>query len=38
VVLVAGNHLPDLSLLRWLRVSYPKIAPVLLVENDDGNW
>jgi DNA-binding NarL/FixJ family response regulator len=35
VVLVAGNHLPDLSLLRWLRVSYPKIAPVLLVENDD---
>ena len=35
VVLVAGNHLPDLSLLRWLRVSYPKIAPVLLAENDD---
>jgi len=35
VVLIAGNHLPDLSLLRWLRVSYPKIAPVLLSENDD---
>ena len=35
VVLVAGNHQPDLSLLRWLRVSYPKIAPVLLAENDD---
>jgi DNA-binding NarL/FixJ family response regulator len=35
VVLVAGNHLPDLSLLRWLRVSYPKVAPVLLAENDD---
>ena len=35
VVLIAGNHLPDLSLLRWLRVSYPKIAPVLLAENDD---
>ena len=35
VVLVAGNHLPDLGLLRWLRVSYPKIAPVLLAENDD---
>jgi len=35
VVLIAGNPLPDLSLLRWLRVSYPKIAPVLLVENDD---
>ena len=30
-----GNHLPDLSLLRWLRVSYPNIAPVLLAENDD---
>src|SRR5229473_2425738 len=35
VVLIAGNHLPDLSLLRWLRVSYPKIAPVLLAESDD---
>lgn len=35
VVLMAGNHLPDLSLLRWLRVSYPKIAPVLLTESDD---
>ena len=35
VVLVAGNHLPDLGLLRWLRVSYPKIAPVLLAESDD---
>jgi len=35
VVLMAGNHLPDLSLLRWLRVSYPKIAPVLLAESED---
>jgi len=35
VVLIAGNHLPDLSLLRWLRVSYPKMAPVLLAESDD---
>jgi len=35
VVLIAGNHLPDLSLLRWLRVSYPAIAPVLLTEDDD---
>jgi DNA-binding NarL/FixJ family response regulator len=35
VILVAGNHLPDLGLLRWLRVSYPKVAPVLLIENDD---
>jgi len=35
VVLVAGNQLPDLSLLRWLRVSHPKVAPVLLAECDD---
>jgi PleD family two-component response regulator len=35
VVLIAGNHLPDFSLLHWLRVSYPKIAPVLLAESDD---
>jgi DNA-binding NarL/FixJ family response regulator len=35
VVLIAGNHLPDFSLLRWLRISYPKVAPVLLAENDD---
>jgi DNA-binding NarL/FixJ family response regulator len=35
VILVAGNHPPDLSLLRWLRVSHPKIAPVLLADNDD---
>ncbi|MGB6385427.1 MAG: response regulator transcription factor [Terriglobales bacterium] len=35
VVLISGNHLPDFSLLRWLRVSYPKIAPILLAESDD---
>ena len=35
VVLIAGNHLPDLGLLRWLRVSYPKVAPILLAENED---
>ncbi|MBZ5664846.1 MAG: response regulator transcription factor [Acidobacteriia bacterium] len=35
VILIAGNHLPDLSLLRWLRVSYPNIAPVVLAESDD---
>ncbi|MGA2204779.1 MAG: hypothetical protein ABSG40_22815, partial [Terriglobales bacterium] len=35
VVLIAGNHLADCSLLRWLRVSYPKVAPVLLAESDD---
>ena len=35
VVLLAGNRLPDLNLLRWLRVSHPKAAPVLLAEKDD---
>jgi DNA-binding NarL/FixJ family response regulator len=35
VVLIAGSQLPDLSLLRWLRVSYPHIAPVLLAENEE---
>jgi DNA-binding NarL/FixJ family response regulator len=35
VVLIAGNHLPDLSLLRWLRLSYPQVAPVLLIESDE---
>lgn len=35
VVLLAGNPLPDYGLLRWLRVSYPKAAPVLLTESDD---
>jgi DNA-binding NarL/FixJ family response regulator len=35
VVLVAGNSLPDYNLLRWLRISYPKAAPVLLAENDN---
>ena len=35
VVLIASNDLPDLSLLRWLRISYPNTAPILLVESDD---
>jgi len=35
VVLVAGSRLPDLSVLRWLRVSYPKVAPVLLAESEE---
>lgn len=35
VVLLAGNHLPNLSILRWLRISHPRVAPVLLVERDD---
>ncbi len=35
VILIAGNHSPDLSLVRWLHISYPHIAPVLLAESDD---
>lgn len=35
VVLIAGGRPPDLSLLRWLRVSYPKVAPVLLADVQD---
>jgi DNA-binding NarL/FixJ family response regulator len=35
VVLVAGTHLRDLSLLRSLHLSHPEVAPVLLVENCD---
>lgn len=35
VVLIAENHLPDLSLLRWFHISYPTAAPVLLVEGYD---
>jgi len=34
VVLIAGTQLPDLSLLRWLRISYPKLASILLAEKD----
>jgi DNA-binding NarL/FixJ family response regulator len=35
VVLVTGTCLSDLSLLRWLHVSYPAVATVLLVEACD---
>jgi DNA-binding NarL/FixJ family response regulator len=35
VALIAGNQPPDFGLLRWLRISHPTIAPVLLAENDD---
>jgi DNA-binding NarL/FixJ family response regulator len=35
VVLIAGSQLPDWGLLRWLRITHPKVAPVLLAENDD---
>ncbi|HTR26962.1 MAG TPA: response regulator transcription factor [Terriglobales bacterium] len=35
VVLIAGGRVPDWSLLRWMRVTFPRIAPVLLAEVDD---
>jgi two-component system nitrate/nitrite response regulator NarL len=35
VALIAANRLPDWGLLRWFRISYPRVAPVLLAENDD---
>ena len=36
VALIAGNHLSDWGLLRWLRITYPKLSPVVLVESNDG--
>lgn len=38
VILIPGNQLPDLGLLRWLRITFPKIAPVLLAECDDREF
>jgi DNA-binding NarL/FixJ family response regulator len=35
VALIAGNQLPDWGLLRWLHITHPKIATVLLAESDD---
>jgi DNA-binding NarL/FixJ family response regulator len=35
VILIAANRLPDLSLLHWLHLSYPKIASVLLIDSDE---
>ena len=35
VALISASQLPDWGLLRWLRITYPKIAPVLLAERDD---
>jgi DNA-binding NarL/FixJ family response regulator len=35
VILLGASRLPDLSLLHWLRLSYPKIASVLLVDTDE---
>jgi len=35
VILIAGNYLRDLGLLRWLHLTYPKVAPILLVNSCD---
>jgi DNA-binding NarL/FixJ family response regulator len=35
VILIAGNQVQHLSLLRWLRVSHPQVAPVLLAESEE---
>ncbi len=35
VVLLAGTQVLNFSLLRWLHVSYPSVAPVLLVDAYD---
>lgn len=35
VALIAGNQLPDWGMLRWLRITHPRIAAVLMAENDD---
>jgi len=35
VILIAVSRSPNLSLLRWLHVSHPTVAPILLVENYD---
>ena len=35
VVLISCSHLPDLGLLRWLRITYPQVSPVLLASTDD---
>ena len=35
VVLLTGNHGINSGLLRWLRVTHPAVAPVLLVDGYD---
>jgi len=35
VILIVANQPPDWGLLRWLRITHSKIAPVLLTEKDD---
>jgi len=38
VVLISGMRPLDLRLVRWLRVTHPLAAPVLLVESDDREF
>ena len=38
VVLLAGNQAINFGLLRWLHVTYPAAAPVLLVDYDQNWW
>ena len=35
VALISGSDLPDLGLLRWLRISHPSTSSILLAENGD---
>ena len=35
IALIGGNHVPDWNLLRWLRITFPRVATVLLAEDDD---
>jgi len=35
VALIAGNRFSDWALLRWLRITFPNLATVLLAEEDD---
>ncbi len=35
IALIAGTDPPDFGLLRWLRISHPAVATVLLAETDD---
>jgi DNA-binding NarL/FixJ family response regulator len=35
VIVISANHKPNFSLLRWIHLSHPRIAPVLMVEHYD---
>lgn len=38
IILIAGNRDSDLRILRWLHISHPEIAAILLVENCDRQF